>query len=44
MDKIKFLRSHFTRHMFSSKICEIFENTNNSVDYLRTGARAKCYL
>ena len=35
-------------HVFSSEECEIFkntfENTNNSVEYLQTGALVKCYL
>ena len=51
MDKGKLLGSHFTWHMcfvFSSEICEIFkntfENTNNSVEDLRTGTCVECYL
>ena len=35
-------------HIFSSEICEIFkstfENSNNAVEHLWTGARLKCYL
>ena len=34
--------------VFSSEICELFKNTfensNNSVEHLRTGALVKCYL
>ena len=50
MHKTRLLHSNYTRitHVFSSEICEIFkntfENTDNFVEHLRTGASVKCYL
>ena len=46
--KSNFTFKFYTAQVLSSEICEIFkntfENTNNSVEHLRTGARVKCYL
>ena len=34
----------YLAQVFSSQICKILKNFNNSVKHLRTGARAKRYL
>ena len=48
MDSQTFTFTFYLEQVFSSEICEIFknpfENTNNSAEHLRTGARAQCYL
>ena len=40
--------TYYMAQVFSSEICELFKNTfensNNSVEHLRTGALVKCYL